>query len=230
MPPLQSPPRTTHQATHQANPGAARFWNAVARRYAARAVSNPLAYEETLDRTRAYLRATDSVLEIGCGTAATAVRLAPAVARYTASDIASEMIAIGRERQQAAGLDNLSLVQGGLSDPAGDDPSLGEGPFDAVLAFNMLHLTRDRTAQARVIHARLKPGGLFISKTVCLANRHWALMPLVGAMRMIGKAPWIGFLSKSGLERQIAAAGFEIVETADFPARSASHFIVARRV
>ena len=62
----------------------ARFWNRFADRYAARPIKDTAAYEALLADVAGRLRATDHVLEIGCGT--------------------------------------------------------GGGPFDAICAFNVLHL------------------------------------------------------------------------------------------
>ena len=203
---------------------AAAFWDRVARKYAARPVANPDAYETTLARTRAHLHPDDRVLEVGCGTASTAIRLAPHVARITASDIAGEMVAIGREKVTAAGLDTVTCVQGALGDPA-----LGTGPYDVVLAFNLLHLTRDPGAEVRKVHALLKPGGLFISKTGCLGDRHGFLKPVIGFMRLLGRAPYVNFLTVAGIEAQIRDAGFEIVETGTYPAKPPARFVVARK-
>lgn len=200
---------------------AGHFWDRIARKYAAKPVPDAAAYATTLERTRAYLGAHDRVLEVGAGTSSTAIALAPLVAEYTASDVSAEMVRIGQEKARAAGIDNLIIRQGVLG-----DPSLGSGPFDAVLAFNLLHLLRDPGAEVARAHALLKPGGWFISKSGCLADGQNYLRPVIGLMRLFGRAPYVNFLSRKGLESAIVAAGFEIVETGDYPSR----FIVARRL
>ena len=55
------------------------------------------------------------------------------------------------------------------------------------------------------------------------------LQPLVAGLRLIGKAPGFRFLAPDRLEREIAQAGFDIVETGDYPQRPPSRFIVARK-
>lgn len=200
----------------------AQFWDRIAQRYAAKPVPDAAAYATTLARTRAYLRPTDRVLEAGAGTGSTAITLAPLVARYTASDIAAGMVRIGREKADAAGLPTLDLVQGTLA-------TAPEGPFDAVLAFNLLHLCPDPAAEITRAAALLPPGGHFISKTACLGDGFQLLWPLIGAMRLIGKAPRVGFLRRRALEAMIRDAGFEILETGDYPARPPAHFVVARK-
>jgi SAM-dependent methyltransferase len=205
----------------QQSPQAA-FWNRVARRYAAMPMRNPEAWEETLARTRAHLSPGDHVLELGCGTGSTALRLAPEVASYIATDDAAEMIAIAAER--GAGIPTLHPA---LARP-GDD-SLPEGPFDAILAFNLLHLLPDLPAALSELHAKLKPGGLLITKTPCLGGPWLALWPLVRVLRAMDKAPPLRFLSTAALERRIAAAGFVIEARDDLPRRPPSRLLIARR-
>lgn len=199
----------------------AAFWDRMAPRYARMKLADPEAYEATLARVRARLSPADRVLEIGCGTGATAVRLAPEVAGYTATDLSPGMIAIARARPEAA-LPQLSFHVAGADAQA--------GPFDAVLAFNLVHLLPDLPAALVRLRDGLRPGGLFISKTPCLAELSPLLRMVVPALRLVGLAPRVAWLRRAALEAQIAAAGFEIVETADLPARRAQRFVVARRI
>ena len=53
---------------------------------------------KTLNDTRKYLNSEASVLEIGCGTGTTALKLAGNVHSMTATDISSSMIAIAQEK------------------------------------------------------------------------------------------------------------------------------------
>ncbi len=201
-----------------------RFWDRLAERYAARPISDMAAYDLTIERTRAHLRATDRALEIGAGTGTTALRLADAVAHLTATDLSAKMIAIGRGKAEAAGVDNVAFRHASLRDAAGSD-----GPFDVVLAFNLLPLLDDLPGDLAAIHAMLKPGGRFISKSACLGGKGVHLRLLLWVLRRFGKAPDIRFLRAADLDARIAEAGFEIVETRDFPGVAAAHFIVARR-
>lgn len=205
----------------QETPQAA-FWNRVAQRYAAMPMRNPAMWEATLARTRAHLPPTAHMLELGCGTGSTALRLAPHVARYVATDDAAEMIAIATDR--AAGVPGLHPLQ---ARPG--DGSLPPGPFDAILAFNLLHLIPDLPAALSEARALLKPGGLLITKTPCLGGPWLALWPLVRALGLFGKAPPLRFLSPGGLERRIEGAGFTILERDDLPRRPPSRFLVARK-
>jgi len=202
------------------------FWDGLARGYAKRPVKDVDAYEHTLARTQSHLGAEDRVLEVGCGTGSTALRLAAAVGQYTASDISPAMIEIAREKAAAGQEGNLRLVPAALS-----DAPEAEGGFDAVLAFHLLHLVDDLPAALAEIAARLRPGGVLVSKTICLGGRGaLKLRAFVRVMRLVGIAPPVAFLSPEGLEAAIEAAGFRIVETGTFPKVPPNHFVVARRV
>lgn len=200
----------------------AAFWNRVAQRYAAMPMRNPLAWEEALTRTRTHLNSDARVLELGCGTGSTAVRLAPYVMEYIATDDAGEMIAIAVERGQD--VSNLRTIR---ARPG--DGSVPKGPYDAVVAFNLLHLIPDLPAALAEIYTLLKPAGLLISKTPCLGGRYRILWPPVRLLQAFGKAPPLMFLKPDQMEQTVAAAGFTILERDDLPRKPPSRFLVARR-
>ena len=53
----------------------AKFWDGIAEKYAKSPIRDIESYEHTLQRTVSYLKPTDQVLELGCGTGRTALRL-----------------------------------------------------------------------------------------------------------------------------------------------------------
>lgn len=206
-------------------PSNAAFWDRIARKYAAKPVDDVPAYEQTLESTRAHLSPEDKVLEFGCGTGTTALKLAGAVAHITATDISPEMIAIAGEKLAGGVPGNVTFAVGTLGDPA------PEQPYDAVLGFNILHLLDDVPGAVSAIHARLKPGGIFVSKTGAVGEANWFLRTLmIPAMQLIGKAPYVNNLGLEEIDRLIADAGFEIIETETFPGMAPTRFVVARRI
>lgn len=162
----------------------ARFWNRAARKYAASRVADQAGYDRTLARTRDLLTRTDSVLELGCGTGTTALFLASHVGRILATDVSAEMIAIAKEKAASAPQTNAAFT---VATP--ETVCATEGPFDAVLAFNLLHLLEDRRGALRRVHALLKPGGLLVTKTACLSEMNPLLRLLLPAMQVLRKAP-----------------------------------------
>ena len=89
-----------------------------------------------------------------------------------------------------------------------------EQTFDAVLAFNVLHLIVDRASTYARVHRLLRPGGLFITKTPCLGEMNPLIRLALPVARAIGKAPTVKVFRAKDIEQEIAAAGFTIVERA----------------
>ncbi len=201
-----------------------RFWDRIAPKYAAKPVRDEAAYDATLERVRAHLAPEHRAAEFGCGTGTTALRLAPFAGEIMATDISGAMIAIAREKAQAQGVENVQFTAGTL-----DEEGLAPASFDVVMAFNLLHLIANLSSAIDRIHKLVKPGGLFISKTPCIGDQGLLLRLIVPMMRAVGKAPYVNFVKKVGLRLAIEAAGFDIVETGLYPAKSDSLFVVARK-
>ncbi len=208
----------------------AAFWSRISRKYAAGPIRNMDGYLETLQRTKSYLQSDDKVLEIGCGTGSTALLLAPHVAHITATDLAPGMIEIAKEKREAERLTNVTFKVAEVLEHGED-----EGPFDAVLAHNLLHLVPDLDDALVHISTLTKRGGYFISKTVCApvgGGIRFALIRnlAIPIMQAIGKAPFVNFITALELERKIVKAGFDVIETHEQKGMLPSRYIVARKV
>lgn len=203
----------------------AAFWDRIARKYANDAIKDMAGYERTLDRTRALIGGSDSVLEMGCGTGTSAMKIAPVVGRIVGTDVAGEMVVIAREKAAAQACANVEFEVA-----AADRTPGAAGSFDAVLAFNVLHLVADRQATLRHARHLLKPGGLFISKTPCLSEMSPLLRLAVPVAQAFGKAPHVAFFAARDLESEIECAGFTIIEQARHGSgrKDPRIFIVAR--
>ena len=201
------------------------FWDKIARKYAAKPVDDVEAYEDTLTRTRAYLDGDDRVLELGCGTGTTAIKLAGDVRHIIATDVSGEMIAIANEKIAAAAVGNIEAVQAGVAETGTQDAL-----FDTVLAFNLLHLLPELPPALGQIRNRLKPGGIFVSKSGCLAEAPIWIRLALPVMRLIGKAPHVLSFSARQLDAMVVEAGFEILETKTYPGIAPTRLIIARRL
>jgi ubiquinone/menaquinone biosynthesis C-methylase UbiE len=203
------------------------FWDRTSRRYAVAAIADPAGYERTLDRTRALLEPHARVLELGCGTGTTALKLAGGVQSYLATDISTEMIAIAKEKHAADPRPALSFR---VATAEMLTPEVEQ--FDAVLGFNYLHLVRDLPGTLRRIHALLRAEGLFITKTPCVGDMNPLIrLVLLPAMRAIGKAPHANVFKEAELSQLISAAGFDILvnERHATKGNEICPYIVARR-
>ncbi len=208
----------------------ARFWDKAAEKYAKDPIADMEGYTYTRERTRSYLSPTDHVLELGCGTGSTALELAPSVAKITASDFAPSMIRIAKKKAAKEAITNIDFLAADLFDPANE-----QGPFDAVLAHNVLHLVDELPAALNRINGLLKPDGLFISKTFCVDPERLtftirAMKVVLPFMQMIGKAPFVAFMTSSQYEQAITNAGFKIIETGNYPAKEARRYVVAKKM
>lgn len=207
-------------------PDAEKFWDKTADKYSKSPIKNMAAYTKTMDRTKAHLSGEDGVLEIGCGTGSTALLLAGSVKHITATDISSNMIEIAKAKAVDQKIGNATFLKADVFDEA-----LKSAAFDAVLAFNVLHLMEDLAAQLERINTLLRPGGCFISKSVCLAEhtRLWSIP--IAIAKLVGIAPPVECLTFKALEETITHAGFEIVETDVFSTSlPPSRFVVANKV
>jgi ubiquinone/menaquinone biosynthesis C-methylase UbiE len=193
--------------TSQANP--ATFWNRQAAKYAATPIKDMEGYERSLARTIELIRGMNAVAELGCGTGMTAVRLAGHVGRLDATDVSPAMVAIAEERRVAAGIDNARFATA----PA-EGSGLQAKAYDAVLAFNLLHLTLDRSVVLAEAWRLLRPGGILISKTPCIREMNVLIRIGISVMRAIGKVPDIGLFHADELEKNVVDSGFVILERA----------------
>lgn len=172
-------------AARSAAASQARFWDRIAPKYAADPIADLAGYEATLQRVQGLLSTQQDVLEIGCGTGSTALRLAPFTRSLLATDVSPQMIAIAQQRLAAQPSPQLRFA---VADA--EAATFGHGAYDAVLAFNVLHLASDLDDALKQVVQVLRPGGLLISKTACLAEMN-PLIPYLAVplMRAIGKAP-----------------------------------------
>ncbi len=203
------------------------FWDRIATKYAADPIADMPGYEATLRRVQGMLTPDQDVLEIGCGTGTTALRLAPCTRSLLATDVSAAMIAIAQGKLAAQPVRQL-----GFAVADADAPVFGQGSYDVVLAFSLLHLVSDLDHTLQLAMQALRPGGLLISKTPCIAEMNplipWLALPL---MRAIGKAPHVLIFDGQALQSAIARQGLDILSVERHGTRGKDFrpFIVARK-
>ncbi|MBD3664748.1 class I SAM-dependent methyltransferase [Sulfitobacter aestuariivivens] len=206
----------------------AKFWDRIAPKYAQDPIKDQAAYEYTLGRTQSYLGSEDRVLEIGCGTGSTALLIAPGVGAIEGTDISPAMLEVAAERQAEAGVRNAIF-----SAISAEEAARLPGPFDAVLGFNILHLLANPKAVLRDIHQQLPKGGFLITKTPCIGDpsvgfKRFIFRAMIPVMTLFGKAPsTVQYMTHAEVDKMITDAGFDIVESGNFPA--ISRYVVARK-
>ena len=204
----------------------AKFWDRIAKKYARTPIKDEAYYQETLERSLSYLTPESKVLEVGCGTGSTALELAKTAGQVTATDISGKMLDIARAKP---GADAITFLE---ADVLGS-PEI-DGGYDAVFAHSLLHLVPDLPAALDRIAKLIKPGGVFISKTVALQQakglQFTAMKTIVKVLQTFGRAPFVRFMEVSELEGAIETAGFEIIEAFHKDVKIPARYVVACRL
>ncbi|MGB7249751.1 MAG: class I SAM-dependent methyltransferase [Phormidesmis sp.] len=199
------------------------FWDKIAEKYAQQPIADEAAYQKKLAVTREYLRPDMDVLEIGCGTGSTAIRQAPYVKHIRAIDFSANMIAIAQGKAEAENIDNVTFEQATIEDLDSPDQSL-----DAVLGLSILHLLRDQEVVIAQVYQMLKPGGLFVTSTVCMGDTMSWFKLIVPIGQFLGIFPFVQVLTAQALANSLIQAGFEL----DYqwqPSNGKAVFIVAKK-
>ncbi len=205
---------------HQPN----KFWDKHAVRYAKSPVSDEASYQKKLQLTREYLRPEMEVLEFGCGTGSTAISHAPHVKHIQAIDVSSKMLEIARGKAEANNIGNISFELSNI-----DEISVPDQTFDAVLALSILHLLKNKEEVVSKVHRMLKPGGIFVTSTVCLGDTKLRIIRFVAPIgKALGLLPVLRVFTLKDLVDSLTRAGFAIDHQWQ-PGKSSAVFIVAKK-
>ena len=121
----------------------------------------------------AALAPDEDVLDLGCGNGALSLQAGAAVApgRVVGIDLSSAMLANGRARASAAGLDNVTFVHADAQVHAFEPAS-----FDVIVSNAGAMFFDDQPAAFTNLRAALKPGGrIALLVWQVLANNQWLL-------------------------------------------------------
>lgn len=106
---------------------------------------------------QAGIREGQTVLDFGCGPGYYTIPAAQMVGdkgRVYALDLHHLALRSVEARARKAGLSNITTILAGRDAPPPDESA------DVVLAYDMIHLVKDRRALAKELHRVLKPDGL----------------------------------------------------------------------
>lgn len=202
----------------------AEFWDKQAERYEASVSKHESRLSEAISRTAAFLNLDDTILDYGCASGEISLGLAPHARNVHGIDISGEMIAFAQNKVAKRDAENVHFQKAVIF-----DTSLPAGGYDAVLAFNILHLIEDPSAALSRIHDLLRPGGKLISETPCLEEWGWFRRNLFRLVSRVGFIPNFHFFRAADLEALMSKKGFEIVESSLLDAKDAVQWIIARK-
>lgn len=102
------------------------------------------------------------VLDVGCGSGLALCEMARLFpdSRFTGFDLCEDAIAAANREARRRELTNIRFEQR-------DDTTIaGEGPFDLVTGFDVVHDQRDPAGMLRTVYGVLKPGGTFLMQDI----------------------------------------------------------------
>ncbi len=199
-----------------------KFWDKRAVSFDADARQDEETKLGSVQKSKKYLNDSDVVLDYGCASGIKSLALAGMVREVHGVDLSAEMIRLAQKNAAERSIKNVQFQQATVM-----DQRLKTGSFDAVLAFNVLHLVPDAGQDIERIHELLVSGGVFISETAALGQRSRWLGFVFRLLSKIGIVPDVTMYSFSELENLVAIRGFEILETADMG--DMTYYIAARK-
>lgn len=179
-----------------------RLWDWLAKHYDRGAHENDL-LDQAADAIAARLAPDATVLDFACGTGALSFKLAGRVGTVHGIDTSSRMIELARENARVRGAGNVRFTACSLF-----DASLEPAGYDALLAFNILHLVGDPGEILRRAAELVRPGGHLATEVPCMGEGnafHRRVLPLVTRLGLLSH---IEPLTLAEVEEAVAAAGF----------------------
>jgi arsenite methyltransferase len=176
----------------------------------------------------AELKAGETVLDLGSGggidVLLSAKRVGPTGKAY-GLDMTDEMLALARENQKKAGVENVEFVKGEI-----ENIPLPDNSVDVIISNCVINLSADKDRVLREAFRVLRPGGRFAVSDVVVTGE-------VPAEIRKNVELWIGCIAgalrDSDYEGKLAGAGFEKIEiepTRVYNIEDARQFLVGQGI
>jgi 2-polyprenyl-3-methyl-5-hydroxy-6-metoxy-1,4-benzoquinol methylase len=201
-----------------------KFWDRTARSYENKEIKWEQIYNKAVEQTKKYLNDDHTLLDFACGAGVITAQLAEHVKQIYAIDISAKMIEAAKRIADDRKVENIDFIKTTIFDERYEKES-----FDAITAFNILHLLEDPDEIISRIIYLLKPGGLFISETPCLSEKSSFVGVFLKFLSKLRIVPYLNPLKFSDLERLHLTKKFEIVEAKDLEQKQTNYFIVAKK-
>jgi len=176
----------------------------------------------------AQLSPGEIVLDLGSGggidVLLSARRVGPAGKAY-GLDMTDEMLALARENQRRAGVENVEFLKGEI-----ESVPLPENSLDVVISNCVINLSADKDRVLREAFRVLKPGGRFAVSDVVVRGE---VPPEIRRNVELWAGCMAGALEESEYRQKLAAAGFEAIDvepTRVYRAEDAREFLTAEGI
>jgi arsenite methyltransferase len=155
----------------------------------------------------AQLNTGETVLDLGSGggidVLLSAKRVGPSGKAY-GLDMTDEMLALARENQRKAGVENVEFLKGEI-----ESIPLPDNSVDVIISNCVINLSADKDSVLREAFRVLKPGGRFAVSDVVV---HGEVPAKVRESMQLWVGCIAGALQDEEYSSKLAAAGFEAIE------------------
>jgi 2-polyprenyl-3-methyl-5-hydroxy-6-metoxy-1,4-benzoquinol methylase len=171
----------------------------------------------------AELKPGETVLDLGSGggidVLLSARRVSPGGKAY-GLDMTDEMLALARENQRKAGVENVEFLRGEI-----ENIPLPENSVDVIISNCVINLSADKDRVLREAFRVLKPGGRFAVSDVVTRGE---IPPEIRKSILLWVGCVAGALEENEYREKLAAAGFESIDiepTRIYRAEEAASFL-----
>jgi 2-polyprenyl-3-methyl-5-hydroxy-6-metoxy-1,4-benzoquinol methylase len=206
-----------------------KFWDFVANKYDKTEKHLEPIFLKIHNNIKRHLNKSDILLDYGCGTGTISIEIANHVKEIRAIDISTKMLDIAKRKASEHNIENVDFIQTTIF-----DERFTKDSFDVILAIGLLHLLKDNKQNIKRIADLLKPGGLFISSTPCLAEKMTFLTKLqfypVFLLIKLGLIP--GYMKRfkiSELNSLVSSGNLQIIETEKIFHTLTAYYIVTKK-
>jgi 2-polyprenyl-3-methyl-5-hydroxy-6-metoxy-1,4-benzoquinol methylase len=201
-----------------------KFWDRSADYYDREEKKDELTYLKFIEKAKKYLKASDIVLDFGCGTGLVCNEIADDVKMIYAIDISSKMINIARGKATQRKIQNINYIYTTIF----DDRFVSDS-YDVILVFNVLHLLDDSKEVIKRLNKLLKPDGYIVSATPCMGEKP-ILNSLFSIGSKIGITPVIKSFKTNELDNLFIKGNFEMIETDYLKHNSPQYLLIAKKL
>jgi len=202
---------------------AVKFWDRAASSYDREEKKDEEKYQKTINQLAQYLKSEYLVLDFGCGTGLISNEISPLVQQIHAIDFSHNMIELAKTKAQKHQITNVQYKQSTIF-----DDYLKPASYDVILCIHVLHLLESAERVVSRIHELLKPEGLIVSVTPCMAEKPF-MNGLFSLLYKLGLTPKINPLKAQNLKKLFAEKNFKIIDHHLLPKTSNEYFIVCKK-
>lgn len=201
-----------------------KFWDKVAGSNKAETGANSALMKHINSKLRTCIMPGDTVLDFGCGTGIITLRIARNAKKVYGVDVSQGMLKRAQQNSEDQKANNVAFIK--ITKP--DEMFPGDS-FQVVTIFNVLQYVEDRKVLFEQFYKLLQPQGTLIMASPCFGDMNSVSAFLVKCLRFFHILPEIYYFRVGEMEKEIADAGFTVMESvnlSDLPER----FIVAKKI